>query len=67
MDWKEISAIIGPIIGAGITGFIFLWREIKDIDKKVDGLNQLLTNSLLSMKGDIGELKGKSHTHPPAA
>lgn len=38
MDWKEITAIIAPLLGAGGAGFVFLWREIKDIDKKVDRL-----------------------------
>ncbi len=58
MDWKEIAAIIAPLLGAGGAGFVFLWREIKDIDKKVDRLGDLLTNNLIAMKGEIGELKG---------
>jgi len=38
MDWKEIVAIIAPLLGAGGAGCVFLWREIKDIDRKVDRL-----------------------------
>ena len=62
MDWKEITAIIAPILGAGGAGCVFLWREIKDIDKKVDRLSDLLTNNLIAMKGEIGELKGAVRT-----
>ena len=58
MDWKEIAAIIAPLLGTGGAGFVFLRREIKDIDKKVDRLGDLLTNNLIAMKGEIGELKG---------
>ena len=58
MDWKEIAATVAPLLGAGGAGCVFLWREIKDIDKKVDRLGDLLTNNLIAMKGEIGELKG---------
>ena len=35
-------------------------------DAKFDDLNKLLTDNLLEMKGDIGELKGQTHTHVPS-
>ena len=38
-------------------------REITELDTKFDALNHLLTDNLLEMKGDIGELKGASHSH----
>lgn len=69
MDWKEIFAIIGPLLGAGLTGFIFLWREIKDVDRRLggrmDAMNKLLTDNLIAMKGEVGELKGTAHSHNP--
>ena len=68
MDWKEIAAIIGPLLGAGLTGFIFLWREIKEIDRRqtsrMDTMNKLLTDNLIVMKGEIGELKGAAKSQP---
>ena len=34
-------------------------------DAKFDALNKLLTDNLLALNRDIGELKGASHTHTP--
>ena len=42
-------------------------RAISTLDRKVDQLNTLLTNNLIALNRDIGELQGASHTHssPP--
>ena len=62
MDWKEFASIAGVVLAI----FGFLWRELRILDRKIDGLSKLLTDNLISMKGEIGELKGKSHSHSPA-
>ena len=43
-----------------------LEREISTLDRKIDQLNTLLTNNLIALNRDIGELQGASHTHPSA-
>ena len=35
-------------------------------DSKFDALNKLLTDNLLEIKGEIGELKGQAHNHVPS-
>ena len=34
-------------------------------DAKFDALNKLLTDNLLALNREIGELKGAAHTHTP--
>lgn len=41
-----------------------LEREISTLDRKIDQLNTLLTNNLIALNRDIGELQGASHNHP---
>lgn len=49
MDWKGIAATVAPLLGAGGAGVVLLWREIRDIDKKVDRLGALLTHTLIAV------------------
>lgn len=41
-----------------------LTSRIDSLDHKIDQLNILLTNNLIALNRDIGELQGQSHTHP---
>ena len=40
-------------------------RGITTLDAKVERLNSLLTDNLILLNRDIGELQGASHTHTP--
>ncbi len=68
MDWTEIVPFIAVL---GALGAMW-WRLNSRIDTldakfdaKFDALNKLLTDNLLALNREIGELKGASHTHTP--
>ena len=75
MDWTELAPFIAVL---GALGAMW-WRlngRIDTLDAKIgqidakfdakfDALNKLLTDNLLALNRDIGELKGTSHTHTP--
>ena len=77
MATKEIIAIVGSVIGSIIVilGTVIaldmrLANRIDALDAKIDRLNTLLTDNLITMKGEIGEVKGRmasvqsqAHTH----
>ena len=39
-------------------------RSISTLERKIDQLTVLLTNNLIALNRDVGELKGTAHTHP---
>ena len=75
MDWTELAPFIAVL---GALGAMW-WRlnsRIDTLDAKIvqidakfdtkfDALNKLLTDNLLALNRDIGELKGAAHTHTP--
>ena len=75
MNWTELTPFIAVL---GALGAMW-WRlngRIDTLDAKIgqidakfdakfDALNKLLTDNLLALNRDIGELKGASHTHTP--
>lgn len=70
MNWTELAPFLAVL---GALGAMW-WRLNSRIDTldakfdaKFDALNKLLTDNLLALNRDIGELKGASHTHtqPP--
>ena len=61
MTWKDMLTILGTVLAA----FLFLWSEIKALETRMDAMNQLLTNNLIALNRDLGELKGQAHTHNP--
>ena len=68
MDWTELAPFLVILGGLGT----MWWRLNSRIDTldakfdtKFDALNKLLTDNLLALNRDIGELKGASHTHTP--
>ena len=75
MATKEIIAIVGSVIGSivVILGTVIaldmrLANRIDALDAKIERLNTLLTENLIAMKGEIGEVKGQmtsvqSHAH----
>ena len=40
-------------------------RKFDTLDRRIDDLNAFLRDTLLELKGEIGELKGTAHTHTP--
>ena len=75
MDWTELAPFI---VILGVLGA--MWWQLNSridtldakigqidakFDAKFDALNKLLTDNLLALNRDIGELKGASHTHTP--
>lgn len=73
MHIGEIVAIIATtsMLNAGTVMTVW-WqldskidREITALDAKVERLNSLLTDNLILLNRDIGELQGASHTHTP--
>ena len=62
MEWKEIVPFVVALSAPVLTTVAMWWRLDSKFDTKFDALNKLLTDNLLEMKGDIGELKGQAHT-----
>ena len=76
MDWTEIAAVIVVLGGIGTVW----WRLNSRIDRletkfdtKFDTLTKFLTENLIAinreigeLKGGIGELKGQARTHIPS-
>ena len=62
MNWTEIvpfSAVLG--------GAVAMWGRLDSkIETRVVRLEALLTDNLMALNRDIGELKGASHTHTPS-
>ena len=75
MGWTELAPFIAVL---GALGAMW-WRlnsRIDTLDAKIgqidakfdakfDALNKLLTDNLLALNREIGELKGAAHTHTP--
>ncbi len=62
MEWTEIAPSLA-VLGALIAIWWRLNGRIDTLDAKIDRLNALLTDNLIALNRDIGELKGASHTH----
>ena len=59
--WWQLDGKIGREIHALDAR---LTSRIDSLDHKIDQLNILLTNNLIALNRDIGELQGQAHTHP---
>jgi len=55
MDWKNGTLIIAL--------FAFLGTMWWQVNSRIDTMNQLLTDNLIVLNRDIGELRGQAHTH----
>ena len=62
MDWTEIvpfSAVLGVLVA--------MWGRLDSkIETRVGRLEALLTDNLMALNRDIGDLKDASHTHTPS-
>ena len=62
MDWTEMAPFVVVLASLGA----IWWRltgRIDTLGAKIDRLNTLLTDNLIALNRDIGELKGASHSH----
>ena len=59
MDWTEIVPFIA-VLGVLVAMW---WRLDSKIETRIGRLEALLTENLIALNRDIGELKGASHTH----
>lgn len=55
MDWKNGTLIIAL--------FAFLGTMWWQVNSRIDTMNKLLTDNLIVLNRDIGELRGQAHTH----
>ncbi len=62
MDWTEIVPFIA-VLGVLVAMW---WRLDSKIETRIGRLEALLTDNLIALNRDIGELKGASHTHTPS-
>ena len=70
MDWIGLAPVIAALVGPMLTIVaLAFWRytdntqeEFRIITGKFDALNKFLTDNLMEMKGEIGELKGQAPT-----
>lgn len=62
MDWKKEITTIIAVVGIIIAMW---WQLDSKIETRIGRVETLLTENLLAMKGEIGELKGASHSHNP--
>ena len=58
--WWRLNSRIDTLDAKFATKFATLGAKF---DAKFDALNTLLTDNLLALNRDIGELKGAAHTH----
>ena len=81
MERKEwLLALVGPVLMIGMLSlwrytdnteaeFRTITEKVDTLDTKFDikfdGLNKLLTENLIALNRDIGELKGQAQAHNP--
>ena len=61
MDWKDLTpflAILGVVVA-------MWWQLDSKIESRVGRVENLLTENLIALNRDIGELRGQAHTHLP--
>ena len=70
MDWKNTVAMVGALATLLITVCTMWYQLDSKIERKIDTLNvrfnrveSLLTDNLIKLNRDIGELAGRAHTH----
>lgn len=58
-----ITALVGPILTLVV---LMVWRFTDKTEAKIDALNKFLTDNLITINREMGELKGASHKHVPS-
>ena len=68
MSWKELApfvAVLGVLIAIWWQLDSKIEARIGSVEARIGRLETLLTDNLIALNRDIGELKGASHTHTP--
>lgn len=68
MSWKELApfvAVLGVLIAIWWQLDSKIEARIGGVEARIGRLETLLTDNLIALNRDIGELKGASHTHTP--
>ena len=68
MSWKELApfiAVLGVLIAIWWQLDSKIEVRIGGVEARIGRLETLLTDNLIALNRDIGELKGASHTHTP--
>ena len=50
-------------VGLIVALFAFLGPMWWQVNSRIDTMNKLLTDNLITLNRDIGELRGQAHTH----
>lgn len=50
-------------VGLIVALFAFLGTMWWQVNSRIDTMNKLLTDNLITLNRDIGELRGQAHTH----
>ena len=62
MDWTIAGLILALFAFLGT-----MWWQVNSrmdaVNNRMDALNKLLTDNLIVLNRDIGELRGQAHTH----
>ena len=70
MSWKELApfvAILGVLIAIWWQLDSKIEARIGSVEARIGRLETLLTDNLIALNRDIGELKGAAHSHAPPA
>ena len=70
MSWKELAPFVA-VLGV----LIAIWWQLDSkieartgsVEARIGRLETLLTDNLIALNRDIGELKGAAHSHAPPA
>ncbi len=65
MHLREIVAIVLALVLNIGTITAMWWQLDSKIETRIGRLEALLTNNLIVLNRDLGELKGASHSHNP--
>ena len=70
MSWKELApfaAVLGVLIAIWWQLDSKIEARIGSVEARIGRLETLLTDNLIALNRDIGELKGAAHSHAPPA
>ena len=68
MSWKELApfvAVLGVLIAIWWQLDSKIEARISGVEARIGRLETLLTDNLIALNRDIGELKGAAHSHAP--
>jgi len=70
VSWKELApfvAVLGVLIAIWWQLDSKIEARVGSVEARIGRLETLLTDNLIALNRDIGELKGAAHSHAPPA